>query len=392
MRKNELVNISREHETKLKQIPRYYEVRWAEYTHALLDSVLSSWYCLVLYFRATKDEDGPNFQKLLITYTKLRLMAFLADVFFVFTVLQKKLQADDLTLISMRRHLDSFHSSMADIKSGKLVGGWEERLQGLVEFESKTDANGIVREIAKMNGVTLLQDREMRARNVRSFDFVRNKVITLSTRFVGKQFADEENLFEVLTPFVKLNRNADIKKVHQLIASDLDLCQLNLQFKDLCSIGEIKQLNLRKIVSHLAKTDESASYTIVNTVFARILAATPHSADVERSISANNLLKTKLRNAINIETENKYLVIYFNMPPLEKWNPRKTVLTWLNAKDRREHNILIENGNRKAKGQQYFRGIFEEASNSRRRESESGDEGFEENYDDVQTAKRHRHN
>lgn len=43
--------------------------------------------------------------------------------------MQKKLQADDLTLISMQQVLDSFHSSMAEIKEEKLIGEWEERLK-----------------------------------------------------------------------------------------------------------------------------------------------------------------------------------------------------------------------------------------------------------------------
>jgi len=40
------------------------------------------------------------------------------------------------------------------------------------------------------------------------------------------------------------------------------------------------------------------------TIMARILAAKPHSADVERCISANNLLKTSLRASLDISTEN----------------------------------------------------------------------------------------
>lgn len=390
MRKNELESISREHGAKLVRVPRYFEVRWAEYTHALLDSVLTSWHCLVLYFQATKDEDGPNYRKLLTSHTKLRLMAFLADVLYVFKLLQKKLQADDLTLISMQRNLDSFQSSMAEIKAGKLIGGWEERLENAIEVESKTDSNGHVIEVKKMKGIVLLQDRDVRSirnQNLRSFDFVRNKVITLSVRFVGKRFSEDQDTAHILHPFVKLNRDADIKKVHELIASDLDLCQLNLQFKDLCAMPEMKQFNLRRLVSHLAITDENLSYTIVTTTLARILAATPHSADVKRSISANNLLKTSLRSLLNINTENKYLFIYFNLPPLEIWNPRKAVLNWLTAKDRREHNIVIENSNKRARGQQYFRGIFEDAKNARRFEPGSEDEGFEDEQRDSKRQK-----
>lgn len=45
--------------------------------------------------------------------------------------------------------------------------------------------------------------------------------------------------------------------------------------------------------------------------------------DVERLISADNRLKTKLRSNITIESENKYLYIHSNMSDLVKWNPTK---------------------------------------------------------------------
>lgn len=65
----------------------------------------------------------------------------------------------------------------------------------------------------------------------------------------------------------------------------------------------LKQKNL-----HLSKTIESQNtYKELITVFCRIYACTPHSADVERMISGNNFLKTKLMSRISIETENLYM-------------------------------------------------------------------------------------
>lgn len=105
------------------------------------------------------------------------------------------------------------------------------------------------------------------------------------------------------------------------------------------------------------------------------MAATPHSADIERSVSANNLLKTALRNKLDITTENKYLFVHFNMPPLSKWSPDKAVINWINKKDRRTHNLIIENEDNKSKNQEYFKGIFEEANDKRTDASD-----YESNY------------
>lgn len=55
---------------------------------------------------------------------------------------------------------------------------------------------------------------------------------------------------------------------------------------------------------------------IKNWLLLLIAACTLHECDVERCISANNLIKTKIRPLISLETENNYLYIHTNMPDL----------------------------------------------------------------------------
>jgi hypothetical protein len=90
-----------------------------------------------------------------------------------------------------------------------------------------------------------------------------------------------------------------------------------------------------------------------------------HSADVERCISANNLLKTSLRASLDISTEARYLFIHHNLPPVADWDARPAVLHWLLEKDRRL------NYPKKAKQQPYFRHVFSEAADG---ESDSDDD------------------
>ena len=56
------------------------------------------------------------------------------------------------------------------------------------------------------------------------------------------------------------------------------------------------------------------------------MCAKSHSANVERIISANNLLKYVHRNRIKIETKNNKLYIHYNIPHLKNMNPIPTVL------------------------------------------------------------------
>ncbi|CAI6371445.1 unnamed protein product [Macrosiphum euphorbiae] len=82
-------------------------------------------------------------------------------------------------------------------------------------------------------------------------------------------------------------------------------------------------MHLNQIVSNLSTS--TIHFKNITILLARILAAKPYSADVERLISASNLLKSPMRSRMSLETENMYLFINYNMPPLYDWNPKDLV-------------------------------------------------------------------
>ena len=121
-----------------------------------------------------------------------------------------------------------------------------------------------------------------------------------------------------------------------------------------------ENLSVPAIINTLKKPENMSRFESIKTILARLYACTPQSADVDRLIKANNLSKTAFRSKLSIDTENKILYIQFDMPPLEKWDPRKAVLLWLNDKSRRRHLNLVEKDTvQKRKG---LKGIFEQAS------------------------------
>jgi hypothetical protein len=95
----------------------------------------------------------------------------------------------------------------------------------------------------------------------------------------------------------------------------------------------------------------------------KFAACTPHSADVERSISADHRLKSKLRTKFNLETENKYLFIHYNMPDLADWDPTNAAKLFFDEKLRRERDVSCAAGS-KSRAQAYFKGVFPEARHS----------------------------
>lgn len=106
----------------------------------------------------------------------------------------------------------------------------------------------------------------------------------------------------------------------------------------------------------LCSGESKFQYLEILTIFSRIYAATPHFADVERVFSAKNILKTNLRSSLNVNTENCYLFVYYNLPTLVEWCPKKTVSLWINKKERRRHCITDEDET--TTSQRYCKGVF----------------------------------
>lgn len=79
--------------TRLMVMPKIFEI-----TFALLRSVLVSWNALVIYFqRDQSDFDCAGYLNYFNKLENLELIAFLADLLFTFSRLQKQLQSDKLT-------------------------------------------------------------------------------------------------------------------------------------------------------------------------------------------------------------------------------------------------------------------------------------------------------
>lgn len=389
MRSSELEKVARENSTELIHFPKYFEVRWAEFTYQLLQSILVSWNTLVLYFSLSKEPLEKHFKDYLTNYENLQFITFMADVIYCFKVFQQKIQTDDLNIITLNKHLNWFRGKIELLNTSANLGeGWVCKLEtGITKRTVEQDIDGTTTqvEVRTLKGIVLSGGQEIRLtrsnnqnNNRRNYDAMRRKVTKSVLQFLKDRFSVDEKLVDILGPFCKLERNVNIKEVMNLIAPDADDFELQMQYDELCEIPELKELSLLELLPRLAAA-KSENFSEILNVFARIVAATPHSADVERSISANNRLKTSGRANFDIKSENKWLFIHFNLPTLENWDPRKTVVVWMNRKERRHHELTVEaseNGTRKTTSQPYFKGIFQAASGKRcLYDSEDDDDG-----------------
>lgn len=108
LRRPELKRIATEHKIRVLLLPKIFEIRWTEFTFKLVRNTLVSWNALVIYFKRNEnDATCAGYLKYLTNINNLKLIALIGDVLFVFSRLQKQLQSDKLTIISMKSYINA---------------------------------------------------------------------------------------------------------------------------------------------------------------------------------------------------------------------------------------------------------------------------------------------
>lgn len=352
VRTRELKAVADDNHLNLVSLPRVFEIRWTEFSYSLLTAVLSSWQAIVTYLTKSPDASAKGHMRFLTSLSNLKLLTFLADVLFLFSRFQMRLQSDSTTLLDMQAAVTNVHARIVELTHKPLVGGWQEALT-----ESVTESN----EEVFLKGIRLQPDKPRRrdkhhlfVSDKRDSTAVCNEIAASLTEFLRQRFEVNEELISLLIPFVQFDeQNVNLRKIHAVFGSDLDLPEFSCEFSELACQEKLIAMKLPDLVAKLSSNADS--YPNVLSVLSRILAAKPHSADVERCISASNLLKTCLRSGLSLDTENTYLFIHHNLPTTSSWDPRSAVLLWLLA---HRHRINLC---QKAKSQPHFRHVFDEA-------------------------------
>ena len=81
-RTTELEEITEKHSLKARHLPKHYDIRWSEFTSALIDAVLISWRSLIKYCSKSIEEQANDFGKMLNDKENLQLIWILGDVLF----------------------------------------------------------------------------------------------------------------------------------------------------------------------------------------------------------------------------------------------------------------------------------------------------------------------
>jgi hypothetical protein len=136
IRTHELFETAKSENFPVFSMPKYFEVRWKEFTHALCHAVIASWRAIVTYLRRCEDKDVAGFSKKWTEYSRLQLLSLVTDIPFLFASFQKTMQSDSINLSEVGL-VDSVIDQLHQMEKAYLIGGWEERWNAEVTF-SKT--------------------------------------------------------------------------------------------------------------------------------------------------------------------------------------------------------------------------------------------------------------
>ena len=352
LRTRELRAVAAANNLRLLTLPKTFEVRWTAFTMELVNSVLVSWHAMVLFLQSSTEKAAKGYLNFLTNLQNLKLLAVITDILTVFTRYHKLLQSDTTTILDVDKFTSNVKSQLLKLKEVPLLGGWKETLKE--EIKETDEGVVLLKDVVLNVSNRRLGEHHKFVSDKREFFAVENEIISALVEFLTQRFSVDEERLSIAKDFTDLLPAADLRSVHNVFCSDLSLESLSLEYHDLMSMEKtqlqaLRKLNLSAKVKHLA---QSQHYKTLNMVLARILAAKPHSADVERLISCSNILKSPGRAKMQLDTENLYLFVHYNMPPLSQWEPREAILNWLKNKPHRSTSRP------KAKEQRYFNGMF----------------------------------
>ena len=95
-----------------------------------------------------------------------------------------------------------------------------------------------------------------------------------------------------------------------------------MEYKEATEVESLRKLNTRQLLKELALKDkDSDHFHCLITSLTRIVAAKPHSADVERLINVYNKLKSNDRASLSSGMIKNYLHVSQSMGDMETFDP-----------------------------------------------------------------------
>lgn len=257
--------------------PAFFAVRWVEYVYKLFNVILRNWRTSMKYFESENLDGHLDFWT---RYNTIHFVTFLTDVLGLVKTFQKGCQSDDITLIDVDRRKERLFERLQRCKNTSVEEGWEKL------FLEKVRTH---RNIVSLHDIHL-KTTINRSRNALA-PFTPAIRVFIIDKLVGHlkiRLSLDADLLKSFKPLLSMSlatSEEDLKTTHAVIVPDVDQEIFISEYYEAAAllIDEPPRTvldTLKKLISinpgHLQS---------IQTSLARILAAKPHSADVERLIS-----------------------------------------------------------------------------------------------------------
>ena len=314
--------------------PDFKEVRFAEFSHHLFAVFLRNFRGCICYWEKDGSDESKGFLYKWKNKDRIQTVCVLADITYILKGLQKSLQKDTCMLSELRKLKDRTIKELESLKDESLTGGWEETFNSKVDSENKFYGIQLEHSWRRTNSVNLYVP------DSRSFAAVRTEIVESLRNFLDERLSIDDELIDVveaLTPqnFSTISKEK-VKAVQQLLLPDFELREVSRSLSvvaDTINGTENNSTHFQLMQRLIQCDDEEYKPTIV--ALARIIAAKPHSMDVERLISSYNLIKSTDRSSLTGETLQDYLVVRHNMPCTATFDVRQAVEEWTRRTQRK---------------------------------------------------------
>ena len=204
---------------------------------------------LMVFCERSEEDQANGFVKLLSNKGNLMLMCLLGDVLFLLKVFQKRLQADDITIVDIVSETKKLLAKLDKLHQRQRIGGWEEKFSQSYNEEDGT-----------FFGTVLWQkERRTRQRNLfvsktRALSAVKVEVLLSLRNFMEGRLDIDDLAKESFSSFVKFSASEEnIREVHASVAPDLDLLSLAQQYEDVQE-SNLNKSNPKVVLQTLART------------------------------------------------------------------------------------------------------------------------------------------
>ncbi|XP_037049072.1 uncharacterized protein LOC119083454 [Bradysia coprophila] len=327
--------------------PKYFEIRWSEFTHNLLYVFLRNWNAMMWHFKSAKE---THFENLWLSRDRIRLVAFLCDVLTVLKTFQKTFQSSTISILHLSPKKIKLMEDLTSIKNKQLENGWEELL--LKQTVTATDGC-----------ISLVDHKLISNDRLRSAPFMfttenRNEIIDSLITNLNEYFDVDATVQNGLAPLLELDPSATYDSLnicHSIIIPEMEFDVFRIEYYEAANLLNIK--DRKDSLQSVLKLEQTSTkrFKVLKSALARAYAIKPHSADVENIINVYNKYKDVDRQLLSKKTLFNNIYVHTNMCTLIEFDPTPAAEYWLNQKDRKPRYGT------KSTQQEWYSGVFPEA-------------------------------